>query len=519
VVAVWQAMTGQSLLEEEAAASALALSPGGDLLAAGSPQGRVRLWAVRPRRLLADFLACRATIHCLAFSPDSRHARGPSGAVGRLAVGDAAAGVRIWRLDDRPQLLQSCHGSDHDVYVAAFSPDGATLASAGRLRAKLWDVATGRLLLDLNGSDYFHGLAFDGAGRRLAAGLRGGDGGRSLGVWELLNGRGIQTLRGLPSSVSKCCFSADCSLLAALCHDWQVAVWELPAGRLLHTFPVGGLSADNAGLAFRADRGELAFAAGTEAHAWDLATGRQTGAWELPPGLSDSLLFPRADQLLLCRVETTDSKEVPIRRRPHVCRFRNLRLPEASKQIVAESNDYPGPVYASVAAQGERLFLVDGEARIDGQPQRTVGAFDALSGMRRWAFAYKSTDQFGTLILDHGERILAIARSSPANVLVDVATGREVGSRDPKVHGSTPDGRFLLLLGPEGPTHRGQGIALHRRGEAAPVAVLAPDSSPTVPPAFSPDGRLLAWGNSNGTVTVCDLERVNQYLQTLGLGW
>ena len=32
---------------------------------------------------------------------------------------------------------------------SAFSPDGTTLASAGRMEAKLWDVPTGKLLLNL----------------------------------------------------------------------------------------------------------------------------------------------------------------------------------------------------------------------------------------------------------------------------------------------------------------------------------------------------------------------------------
>jgi hypothetical protein len=36
---------------------------------------------------------------------------------------------------------------------------------------------------------------------------------------------------------------------------------------------------------------------------------------------------------------------------------------------------------------------------------------------------------------------------------------------------------------------------------------------------FSPDGRQLAWGNGNGSVSVCDLEEIQRRLAEVGLGW
>ena len=36
---------------------------------------------------------------------------------------------------------------------------------------------------------------------------------------------------------------------------------------------------------------------------------------------------------------------------------------------------------------------------------------------------------------------------------------------------------------------------------------------------FSSDGRFVACGNIDGTVTVCDIELVRQKLAELGLGW
>jgi WD40 repeat protein len=36
---------------------------------------------------------------------------------------------------------------------------------------------------------------------------------------------------------------------------------------------------------------------------------------------------------------------------------------------------------------------------------------------------------------------------------------------------------------------------------------------------FNSDGRFLAWGNEDGTVSVCDLQEMRQRLGALKLGW
>jgi WD40 repeat protein len=59
--------------------------------------------------------------------------------------------VGVWRL---PSLERIALFPAHNeiVRAAAFSPDGATLATAGREgRVKLWDLRTGRLTLVLKG--------------------------------------------------------------------------------------------------------------------------------------------------------------------------------------------------------------------------------------------------------------------------------------------------------------------------------------------------------------------------------
>jgi hypothetical protein len=54
--------------------------------------------------------------------------------------------------------------------------------------------------------------------------------------------------------------------------------------------------------------------------------------------------------------------------------------------------------------------------------------------------------------------------------------------------------------------------------EALLVAFGSSSMSSLVCP-FSADGSHLAWGNVDGTVTVCDIQRVRQRLAEVGLGW
>src|SRR5262249_42415776 len=144
-------------------------------------------------------------------------------------------------------------------------------------------------------------------------------------VWDLEDGRGVRTLRGLAGQVARVCFSADGRRLAALAHDWAVGVWDVDSGRLLQRLrPPAGVLADNAALAFRPDGHRLAFAAGTAARLWDLDTGRELGAWPLPRGLVDVMTFhPGTGDLLLFRAEK------PPGARTGRCLIRTLRPGQA----------------------------------------------------------------------------------------------------------------------------------------------------------------------------------------------
>ncbi len=226
VVKLWDARTGQLVRTLGGPAErvlALAFSPDGQALAAGSWDRRITIWDVgtgRPREVLPDH---PGPVTCLTFSADGRHlaagvdassergaikvwnartgalvremaghrgrvtclAFGPDGKL--LASGGADALIKVWALEDGEERFALRPGGRR-VTCLAFGPDGQTLASGGSGAAvKLWDATMGQerasLPVRVGGTSF---LAFTADGRALATAdgpPRPGQGGQTLRLW------------------------------------------------------------------------------------------------------------------------------------------------------------------------------------------------------------------------------------------------------------------------------------------------------------------------------------------------
>jgi WD40 repeat protein len=506
-VLVWRAETGERLCRIEAAATALAFEPGGTLLATGDSEGRIVLWTLPSGERRGSLEASHSRLHSLAFSPDGH----------RLAAGDAGGGLYLWAWE--AGRCTPCPGSLYDVYALSFSPDGTLLASGGRSPVKLWDAASGRLLLDLDNGDYVTSLAFRPDGGALAA-LSRSDG---LTVWSLDDRRGISTLRGLAHPIARVRFSPDGRQVAALGHDWSVAVWDVDSGRLRHVFSVTpGVTSDNAALAFDRQTAWLAFASGSEARLWDLSTGALVRRWELPTGLCDNLSFD-AGRLLLARAETQGGREPPFgndpKAHPRVYRLRDLLAPNPLTAL-GEWPDLNVRVHAAAGPTADGLFIAEGlRDGADGRTQRVV-AFDGMTGAVRWSKTQPRPAHVSALHLDPTGCFLSYRSSEEDDeeFLVETTTGRIIRSW----HGLTgcvgPGARDVVLNRAD--ADGGPGSVYARFGpDGAPRMCLGLETLMIQPQEFRADGRLLVRGHNDGTVTLLDRESVRRRLNEAGLGW
>jgi WD40 repeat protein len=128
---LWDPLQGKRIARFDAHKEqvlALAATPKGDLLASGSSDGRIKVWAMETRRELLNLGAHEPReIRSLACGPDGK----------TLVSGDANGAIQIWNLQ-KGQEIASWTGHDGAVKSLVFLPSETRLVSAGLGRKVKW---------------------------------------------------------------------------------------------------------------------------------------------------------------------------------------------------------------------------------------------------------------------------------------------------------------------------------------------------------------------------------------------
>jgi WD40 repeat protein len=294
---IWQ-LPGPVLTGPTAAVFAVAYSPDGHDVAAGSGDGTVWLWNVSDLGHpvpLGGPLTSAAPAHAALDGPV---AWGPGG---RLAAGTVSGGIQLWNAADpeHPVVLHIApSGLTSFIQNVTFDSSGRLMAAASAAGTiELWDTATFARPVPLavirdvppGSSQGVLAVSISRDDRVLAA--AGDDG--SVRLWDIARPSrptpigGSHYLASLTSTVYQVTFSPDGSLLAASGEDGKVRLWQVtdPASpRLLATLTgPQGIVYD---ATFSPDGHTLATSDGDKTiRLWDITD-------PASPGLLDSLTGP-----------------------------------------------------------------------------------------------------------------------------------------------------------------------------------------------------------------------------------
>jgi WD40 repeat protein len=192
----------------------VAYAPDGKTVAEGNGKGDIHLLDLATGHWLAALFRVTAVYQSTS-TPNQENLDqvliSPAGQT--LVAADDLGNVYVWNLSGgAPVILTGAAATAHaSGSKVAFSPDGKTLAIAGKHSVRLWNVATHAVTATLTGTGTSpEAVAFAPDGKTLAAGDRNGD----IYLWNLTT-RQPATVTGSVTDWGGLAFSPDGRTLAA----------------------------------------------------------------------------------------------------------------------------------------------------------------------------------------------------------------------------------------------------------------------------------------------------------------
>jgi WD40 repeat protein len=472
-VSLWQVKTaGQvgRLWEQDGPVWAVAFSADGKRFLTGGTHGprggAVQLWDATLGQPLGEPWPHPRPVRAVALGPDGQLAA--SGCDDRKA--------RVWQVASGKLLRALPHGGW--VEAVAFSPDGGTLATGSRdSLARLWEVQTGRLRRQpLSHQGHVTAVTFRRDGAVLLTGSRD----TRARLWDVRTGKPIRHPLAHQNPITAVAFRPDGGQVLTGSLDRTVRLWDLPAA----PGPVT-LAHQNLGqvwaAAFQASEGLVLTASSVFVQRWHPVQGKPAGTPLRLAGTFQTLAFhPRGTQALVGGSDGT------------------ARLWDLIKgEPCGEPLRHPAAVLAVALGRGGRVLATscaDGKARLwDAQTRQPLGQPLGPCGPVR-ALAFRPTD--GRLLATGGDdRIVRLWDLLQGKLVRELSGGQDTITAVAWSH----DGQRLAVGSADWTarvhdTDTGKPIGQPRRCAGAVTSV-----------GFDPGGALLLTGSRDGKARFWDV--------------
>jgi WD40 repeat protein/tRNA A-37 threonylcarbamoyl transferase component Bud32 len=454
----------------------LKFSPYGKTLVSGGKDGRVNFWDPNSGALQRAFSNSVGPVYGVCFSPRNEGLATtgwqPTTANADLQILNSKTGQPLRRFEEPGQVV-----------CLAYSPDGATLATAGTDQLiSLWDVASGRLRAKFTGhTAVVWSLAWSPDGQRLAT--AGWDG--SVRLWDVTR---RQDSEAIPTVANfSVAFSPDGEVLAG--GGAGVQLWDAECGELFKTLPE--MNMGNVRIAFSPDGNLLAaFGEDNVIHIYATKNWSHLGTIPAPPHPITAMVFSPDSTTLAVPVLDKSVHLYDL-----ATRTERLQLEPSQEHIVTVA------------------YTPDGKTLITGG--KPIKFWNPVTGNEKAMRIDSGLGSAVRLAVSPDGKKLAAALANYSVVLFNLETLNEEfrlkGHKD-EIFGMTfsPDGKTLATASWDST------VKLWHVASGEPLLTFKSRFGVTWSVAFSPDNSMLAFGSGRtegGEITLLRVP-IREKLQT-----
>lgn len=477
----------------------------------------------------------RGYVRCVAFSPD--------GCV--LAVGSKEL-VCLW--DTATGKLARTLAHTGDVLEVAYSADGKLLATSElgfpHRNVRIWETTTGKELHcwgQTNQVAYFLALAPDGQWV-----VTSGSNDSTIVVREAATGKEVRKLAGHTKYLWSFVLSGNGKILASTSSDLTLRVWDVASGKELHKFQGGNYGFESMQLS--EDGQTLRATDRTSTYVWEVASGKQLNQYRreaaAPAALSPdgAILAVMPGNSAVALHETASGKKLrDLTVVPPLANYSygaSVVAFSPDGRLLARKTHHCNVLLWEVAS-GKQLHLFDApptpvqRAALTPDGKQLISQHEGETVLRRWQvadgkpLAALPVQGVPPWALSPDGKTLAVASAKEPLRLLDALTGREIVRHPAENSGHcaslafSPDGRRLAGGRHDGSISVWEAVGKPVRNFQAYPLVIDEDGGRYAEPVaflkFGPDGQFLVFGSKNGHKTVlCDAATGREFRQVPG---